>query len=127
MALTAERGDGRVDGFDEHALAVQLHPGVSKNLLASMGLPRAHLLAGLRVQQDPSQLNDLGGVLGHIHAMLVTRRSYVNDDVAVQITSLGRIGSHDAVHADPGTADGVAMGRRDGSGGWLVGSVGGVL
>lgn len=115
MGLTAERGDGRVDGLDEHALAVQLHPGVSKNLLASMGLPEAHLLAGLCVQQDPSQLNDLGGVLGHVHAMFVTRRSYVNDDVAVQITSLGRIGSHDAVHAGPGAADGVAMGRRDGA------------
>lgn len=87
----------------------------AKNLPASMGSPGAHLFAGLRIQQDPPQLNDLGGVLGHVHAMLVTRRSYVNDNVAVQIAPLRRIGSHGFVHAGPEATDEVAMGSNGGT------------
>lgn len=95
---------------------MQLHAaGVSKNLPASMGSAGPNLFAGLCIQQDPSQLNDLGGVLGNVDAMLVTRRSYVNDNVAVQIAPLRRIGSHGAVHTGPGAADGVAMGGNGGT------------
>lgn len=46
-----------------------------------------YLLAGLGIQQDPAQFDDLGGILGDIDAMLVAGGRNVDDDVAIQLGS----------------------------------------
>lgn len=64
QSLTAQRRHGRIDRLDQYAIPVQL--------LACMG-----------IQQDPGQLDNLGGGLCHVDAMLVARRGNVDDNVAV--------------------------------------------
>ena len=44
-----------------------------------------YLLAGFGIQQDPPQLNHLGGILGDVDAMLVTGGCDVDDNVAIQL------------------------------------------
>lgn len=53
-----------------------------------------HLLAGLCVEQDPTQLDDLGRVLGHVHAVLVAGGRDVDDDVAVELRRGSLNGGH---------------------------------
>ena len=53
---------------------------------------KRYLFAGLCIQQDPTKLNDLGGVLGNIHAVFITRRSNVYHDITVEVRGLGRGG-----------------------------------
>lgn len=58
----------------------------------------AYLFTGLCVEQDPPELDDLGGVLGHIDAVLITGRSNVYHDITVEVLRLGRgggLGGHD--------------------------------
>lgn len=58
---------------------------------------KQYLFARLCVQQDPAKLNDLGGVLGNIYAVLITRRSNVYYDIAVEVRCLrrgGGLGGH---------------------------------
>lgn len=44
-----------------------------------------YLLAALGVQQNPSELDDLGRVLGHVHSVFITRRGNMYDHVTVQL------------------------------------------
>ena len=56
-----------------------------------------YLFAGLCVQQDPAELNDLSRVLGNIYAVFITRRCNVYHDIAVEIRCLrrgGGLGGH---------------------------------
>jgi hypothetical protein len=46
-----------------------------------------YLLAGLGIQQDPAQFDDLGGILGDIDAMFVAGGRNVDNDVAIQLRS----------------------------------------
>lgn len=57
----------------------------------------AYLFAGLCVQKDPTKLDDLSRVLGNIYAVLITRRSNVYHDIAVEVRRLrrgGGLGGH---------------------------------
>lgn len=54
----------------------------------------SYLLAGLCVEQNPTQLNDLGRVLGHVHAVLVAGGRDVDDDVAVELGGGSLNGRH---------------------------------
>lgn len=45
----------------------------------------AYLVTGLCLEQNPSQLNDLGRILGDIDAMFVASGRYVNHHVAVKV------------------------------------------
>jgi len=44
-----------------------------------------YLITRLCIQEDPTKLDDLGRVLGHIYAMLITSRSDVNNNVPIEI------------------------------------------
>ena len=95
--LTAERSDGGVDGLDQDALAVQLFGGSVNDVVVRPRAARTNLVTVLGVEQDPAQLNHLGRVLCDIDAVLVARRGYVDDDVAVESTAgRGRSGGHGA-------------------------------
>lgn len=73
----------------------------------------AYLVAGLGIEQDPAEFNDLGGVLGDIDAMFVAGRGDVDDDVAVQLGDGGRDGGH--VSLCPGEVARGRGGERRGS------------
>ena len=45
----------------------------------------SYLLGGFCVEQYPTQLNDLGGILGDKNAMFIAGSGYVYDDVAIQV------------------------------------------
>jgi hypothetical protein len=49
----------------------------------------AHLVAGLRIQENPAKLNHLRRIFRHVYSMLVTGGRDVDDDVSVQIALLG--------------------------------------
>jgi len=51
----------------------------------SGGCASAYLIAGLAVEQDPSQLDHLGRVLCHIHSVLIAGRRDVDDDVPIEL------------------------------------------
>lgn len=71
-----------------------------------------HLLTGLGIQQDPSQLDHFGRVLGDVDAVLVTCRRDVDDDVAVQLRRGGRSGCHLSLRGR-GRNGGRASGQTD--------------
>ncbi len=54
----------------------------------------AYLVQRVCVQQDPTKLNNLGGVLGHVHAVLVAGSGDVDDDIAVDLEGGVLLGSH---------------------------------
>lgn len=45
----------------------------------------AHLFERLCVKQDPSKLNNLGRVLGDVHAVLIASGCDVDHDIAVDV------------------------------------------
>lgn len=59
------------------------------------GLFSAYLLEVVGIQKDPTELNDLGGILGHINAVLVAGGRDVNDHVAVHLERRTLLGRHD--------------------------------
>jgi hypothetical protein len=81
--LTVEGRDGRVDRLDEDTLEVQLQ---LLQLHRESVLVKPNLLAGLCVEQDPSELNDLRRVLRDVHAMFIAGGRYVDDEVPVEAT-----------------------------------------
>lgn len=54
----------------------------------------SHFFAVLRVEQDPTKLNDFGRVLGHVDTMLITGGGYMDNYVAVDVATLGLRGRH---------------------------------
>ena len=75
----------------------------------------AYLIRRLRVQQDPSKLNDLGRVLGYIDAVLVTCGGYMDDYVAVEVIWRGlRSSSHGSQGGDNRGSRGNERERREG-------------
>ena len=55
----------------------------------------AYLLHGVSIEENPSQLDDLGGILGDIDAMLVTGGGNVDHDIAIDVELRLRLGGHD--------------------------------
>ena len=55
------------------------------SLLRAPKKSRPYLLAIFRVQQQPTNLNDLCRVLCDIYTVLIASCSYMNDDVAVNL------------------------------------------
>ncbi len=56
-----------------------------------------YLFARLGIKENPTKLNDLGGVLGNIDAVLITRCGYVYHHITFEVRRLGRgggLGSH---------------------------------
>lgn len=49
----------------------------------------AYLLAVLGIQENPSELNDLGRVLGNVYAVLIAGGCNVDDDISVEVPLLG--------------------------------------
>ncbi len=96
--LTAKGRDRGVDRLDQHALPMELGRARSVHLPcpAYKDSANAHLLESFGVQQDPSDLYHLGGVLRHIDTMLVTRSGDMDHNVTVDAelgVLLGRHGS----------------------------------
>lgn len=61
----------------------------------ALGNGGTHLLARFGIEQYPSELNDLGRVLGDINTMLVAGCSDMYHHVSVEIRGLGAVGGHD--------------------------------
>lgn len=107
---TAEGRDWSIDGLNQDTLAVELWNENRGQLLGDGHLDREagfknkkktspdnspYLVTSLRIQQDPSKLNDLGRVLCHIDAVFVAGGSYVYDDVTVEVRGgSGSVGGH---------------------------------
>lgn len=70
----------------------------------------AYLITILGIKQNPSQLNHLGRILGHVHSMFVAGSRNVYNDVAVQLRDGGRNGGHGSLRR--GYARGI--GRKNG-------------
>lgn len=62
-------------------------------------VPATYLLAILRIQQQPANLDDLGRVLCHVYTMLITSRGHMNDQVAVDVGLWCLTGGHGDVSA----------------------------
>lgn len=109
--LTAKRSNGRVDGLDKDAVAVDLwrrlvslcswnkhntagrkRNGSKKKRLKSCGC--IYLVTVLGIQQNPTKLDDFCRVLGDIDTMLVTRRGHMDDHIAVDVAAWSLRGSH---------------------------------
>lgn len=57
----------------------------------SFSMDRRYLVTALGVEQDPSQLDDFGRVLGDIDPMLVTGGGDVNDDISIEVRLLSLV------------------------------------
>lgn len=66
---------------DLDAVLVEDGPGLRRRLYASSNV--AHLFERIRIEQNPTEFDDLGRVLGNIHPMLITGSRDVDHDVAV--------------------------------------------
>ena len=55
----------------------------------------AYFLEVVGIQKDPTELNDLGRILGDINAVLVAGGCNVNDHVAVHLERRTLLGRHD--------------------------------
>ena len=57
-----------------------------------------YLIAGLCVEQNPSELDHFGRIFGDINAMLIAGGGHMDDDIAVELgngrSSGGHIGSN---------------------------------
>lgn len=62
---------------------------------ASKGMFLAYLLEVVGIQEDPTELNNLGGILGHVNTVLVAGGRNVNDHVAVHLERRTLLGRHD--------------------------------
>lgn len=70
----------------------------------------AHLLEGIRIEQNPAKLDDLRRVLGHVYTMLVTGGRDVDHDVTID--GEGRdwlLRRHDAKRRKPVRVHGEAL------------------
>ena len=66
---------------------MELHWGRGLDGFADKSRVPAYLVAVLAVKQDPAQLDDFCRILGHIDAVLVAGRGYVDDEIAVEATA----------------------------------------
>ena len=57
-------------------------------------IQESYFITRLRIQQKPTDLNNLCGILGHVDAMFVAGGSYMNDHVAIDAGLLGLITGH---------------------------------
>lgn len=77
---------------------MELHWGRGLDGFADKSRVPAYLVAVLAVKQDPAQLDDFCRILGHIDAVLVAGRGYVDDEIAVEATAgCGGCRGHSAV------------------------------
>lgn len=53
-----------------------------------------YLVTRLRIQQEPTDLNDFSGILGHVDAMFVAGSSDMYDNIAVNTGFLGLVTGH---------------------------------
>lgn len=68
-----------------------------------------YLITALCIKQDPSKLDNLGRILGHVDAVLITGGGDVDNDIAVEIPLLAGAGRRHQT-------DGGCKGERKGSG-----------
>ena len=61
----------------------------------SRGMFSAYLLEVVGIQQNPTELNNLGGILGHVNTVLVAGGRNVNDHVAVHLERRTLLSRHD--------------------------------
>lgn len=53
-----------------------------------------YLFQSIGVNENPANLDHLGGIFGHVNSMLVAGGSNVNDDVAVRVALAQRLRRH---------------------------------
>lgn len=59
------------------------------------GMFSAYLFEVVGIQKDPTELNNLGGILGHVYTVLVASGRDVNDHVAVHLERRTLLSRHD--------------------------------
>lgn len=104
--LTAEGSDGRVDGLNENIFAMNLiHQSrtrwldvrelIDGNKILWPSTVLAHLFQSGGIEKNPTNLDNLSRIPGHIYAVFIAGCSNMNNHVSVDLERRALLSRHD--------------------------------